>query len=214
MEKEDLVVNDQKITVTSETASIFKYCSTFADTEIPIKYSTEIMVEIFNLYFMKDLYDIYSEKVVSRSNLTRTCANVFFKTCQLLNCKCDFESENRHDGLMREIDGRIVLCAEWEIDESTILGEKGELNKLIESIKKHKTCDAFLFTYNIKIPDELLIKSIYDYWNAKMAGHENYRLFFVTAIFEESSPRSAKVLTGLRTFAVGCGFIDIWEDLI
>ncbi|MNK26448.1 hypothetical protein D3C87_447850 [compost metagenome] len=214
MKKEDLVIKDREVTVTYDTANIFKYCSTFADTEIPIKYSTEIMVELFNLHFMKDLYDIYSEKVVSKSNLTRVCANVFFKVCQLLNCKCDFEAENRHDGVMRETDGQISLCAEWEIDESTILGDKGELNKLIESVKKHKTCDAFLFTYNVKIQDEVLIKNVYDYWNKKMIEHESYRLFFVTSIFEQSSPRSAKIFMGLRTFVIGIGFIDIWEDLV
>jgi hypothetical protein len=107
-----------------------------------------------------------------------------------------------------------VRCAEWEINEKTIFGERGELAKLFKTCKNQESCEAFLFTYNIKTDFKDFIKNVYDEWNSNYNESEFFRLFLVTAIFENKDGSKLKFLKGLRTFIIGKGTIDIWEDLI
>ncbi len=213
MKKQIINIDGFEAEVTNVTAELFEYCKTFADTLIPIKYSTEIMVEYFNLIYMRDVRDYFCGKIITKSNLTHHSANTFLRTCQLLDLLCEFETENRHDGMMRDKEGRIILCAEWEMDEKTIFSESGEINKLLKTCKKNN-CEAFLFTYNARIDPKELINKAYNQWNSQIDEGENFRLFLVTAIFDDSEKSSVKYLRGLRTFVIGKGTIDIWEDLL
>lgn len=203
----------QKILVTEEIAEICEYAKTFSDAEIALKYTSEIMVEIFNITYLRDIRDYYSSIKIATSNWTHHTANTFFRTCQLLDLKCDFEVENRHDGAIREEDGKLFLCAEWEIDERSIFSENGELNKLFKTCKKHENCEAFLFTYNVRTDFKEFLKKVFTQWNLNYDQTDYFRLFLVTAIFDDSENSKLKFLKGLRTFIIGNGTIDIWEDL-
>jgi len=208
----DIYQNNEYISVLRETADLYEYCKTFTDVFIPIKYDTEFIVETYNNVFLKDISDYHSSNIISRSNWTHHTANTFFRTCQLLGYNCDFESENRHDGIIRDIDGSLIMCSEWEIEEKTIFNEKGEINKLLNTCNIHKTCEALLFTYNIKIDPKEFIKKAYELWNID-SNNTNSRLFLITAIFKDSENTKIKYLKGLRTFVIGKGTIDIWETL-
>ncbi|MEG1198008.1 MAG: hypothetical protein RSD53_01345, partial [Algoriella sp.] len=202
MDTKEIIQNNEKISVLKETAEIYEYCKTFSDVFIPIKYDTEVFIEIFNCIYLKDISDLYVENIIKRSNWTHHTANTFFRTNQLLNFKCEFESVNRHDGVVRDEDGTVFLCAEWEIDEQSIFSEKGEINKLLNTCINLKTCDAFLFTYNTKMDIKEYVNKVYTQWNNGLLD-DDFRLTLITAVFDNSKKSSVKILRGLRTFIIG-----------
>jgi hypothetical protein len=99
----EIEIQGQLVKVSEEIAEVLAFTKTFADAEIALKYTTELMVEIFNNIYMRDIKDHYSNEKVSVSNWTHHTDNTFFRTAQLLDLKCDFEVENRHDGALRRM---------------------------------------------------------------------------------------------------------------
>ncbi len=208
MDTKTIVIDGVKVEVSTETADLFDHCKMFSDVYIPLKYSTEIFVEHFNITYMRDIKDYYCNTVMSRSTWTQHTANTFFRSSQFIDFKCEYESINRHDGIIRYDDSELLLCAEWEIDESSVFNSNGEIAKLKSTCLNNPNAEAFLFTYNIKSDIKSVIKNAYDFWNSfdQITG----RLFFVNAIFNQKN----RNIKGLRTFIIGDKTIEIWEDLL
>lgn len=147
MELERVKIKGHELEVQKQTAELYYQFLKFTDCIIRPHIFSELIVKVFNMTYLKDLGSYYNKEKIGRSNWTQHTANTFLRTCQLINLACDFEVENRHDGAVRDREGNVYLCAEWEFEGNSIFKPTGEIIKLANTCKKYKTCDALLFTY-------------------------------------------------------------------
>ena len=209
---ETLSINNLELEVSKEIASLYRHFSKKADTVFLPEFATDLIVKIFATTYIKDIPDYYCGEKIARSNWTHHTANTFFKTCQTLNFLCDFEVEKRHDGAIRDNKGNVYLCAEWEFDTNSIFNDKGEIEKLYNTCKKHSNCDAMLFTYKVDTDFNEFADRVYEKWNSFIKKDDNVKLYLLTALMKKDELENIRYFCGIRILVFGNKTVDIWED--
>lgn len=204
----------QVFEVDDEIADVYNHFSRKTDTVYIPELATDLIVKLFAITYIKDIADYYTSDRIARSNWTQHTATTFFKTCQQLNFLCDFEVEKRHDGAIRDDKGNVYLCAEWEFDTNSIFNIKGEIEKLYETTKKHKSCDAMLFTYKAASGFNEFAEKVLTKWNSLLKENEDHRLFLLTALLKKDEIEKVSYFQGIRILVFGNNTLDIWDDFM
>lgn len=212
MNMHKILINGTEFEVTENIATVYHHFSKKTETMLYHEIASQLIVKIFSITYINDIYNYYSDDKISRSNWTHHTANTFFRTCQILNFLCDFEVENRHDGAIRDSHGNVFLAAEWEYDTNSIFNNKGEIVKLYNTCKKHHNADAMLFTYKVETDYVDYVDKVFDFWNSLLDEQEEFSLFLLTALFKKDENNKVNIFYGLRTIEFGNKTVDIWED--
>ncbi|MFI5195484.1 MAG: hypothetical protein ACHQD8_00205 [Chitinophagales bacterium] len=205
-------INGSDVVVSTATANIYEYFAKKTDTQFVPDFVDDLFIKLFQINYLRDAGDYYCDEKITRSNWTHHTANTFLRTCQMLNFSCEFEIENRHDAAVRDRDGNVYICAEWEYDTNSIFNGKGEIKKLYETCVKHSSCVPLLFTYKIGEDYIDFVEKIFKEWNSILDDENECKLYLLTALFQKNEIDKVRELTGIRTVIIGRGTIDLWDD--
>lgn len=176
-----------------------------------IFYTTDLFIQLFNNMYLRNFDSLHIRNSrMSLSNFTRVSSATALSTSQLLDCKIEFECENRHDAIVRFNNNEIALCVEWEVFERSVFNDKGEVGKIFNTCKiKH--CDGFLFTYNYQMDTSNFFEMIFDEWNKRSSDQDNFVLYVSTLLIEKTM--TSMHLKGIRTAVISHKNIELWNDL-
>lgn len=175
--------------------------------------------EVFNQIFYHILWSEppgrQSEEEVqgaSRSNWTYHIAFAFKRAAQIMGLNCRFETRGRLDAVIETIEEkpRVVLLAEWEWDQESILGKGKEIEKLWKGTRNLQHANALLFTYCPESEIGDFVKRVIVYWQEQAARRKKGHpiLYLNIAVYNRDS--SVEVVESCEMIEVHAEGVKVW----
>lgn len=211
-QKSVIELEDSTILVDSEIGNLYSKFSKLCDVNYLIEDDILLFFRYFSLQYIQNSKFISFENYISKSNWTRLCSNSFFETAKFFNLKCEFETENRHDAILRDADNKIRIISEWENDKKSIFNVNGEIEKLYKSQRINDESISLLLVYEFIDDFELFVENVYKKWQDLLNNEEFYSLYLLTALKTKNLENNIAEVYAMRIIRIDNKFIEFYDD--